>query len=308
MVWAGDGPEGSGKIMRKRSFLAGTFALLAVLMFSMATVFAAGADFGTGVITAEGYGVAPANARTQGQARALARRAAMVDAYRNLAEQIKGVNLDADTTIENMVTTSDVIHTRTSALIKGARPISEKYNSDGSYQVTVEVSIYGVTDSLASAVLPKNETQEAFPSVSSGAMISSLPFVSDNPTYASSAAPVPYDAQNVKAAGNFTGLIVDCRGLGLVPMMSPVIRNAESQPIYGYKNLNYKKVIAKGMAGYATNMSGASRAGSNPMVVKAVRLEGHNGYPVVATADANRILVENAASGFLDNCNVVFLR
>ena len=58
-------------------------------MFSMATVFAAGADFGTGVITAEGYGVAPANARTQGQARALARRAAMVDAYRNLAEQIR---------------------------------------------------------------------------------------------------------------------------------------------------------------------------------------------------------------------------
>ncbi|MBR1761154.1 MAG: hypothetical protein IJ741_08245, partial [Schwartzia sp.] len=124
----------------------------------------------------------------------------------------------------------------------------------------------------------------------------------------SSAAPVPASAAGMSAQGGYTGLIVDCSGLGLRPVMSPVIKNADGTPIYGYKNLDSAKVIAKGMAGYTQNATSAPRAGSRPLVVKAVALENHNGNPIVSVADANRILVENKASGFLDNCAVVFVR
>ena len=47
---------------------------------------------------------------------------------------------------------------------------------------------------------------------------------------------------------------------------------------------------------------------SNPLVVKAVSLDNHNGNPVLSLADANRVLIENGATGFLDNASVVFLR
>ena len=113
----------------------------------------------------------------------------------------------------------------------------------------------------------------------------------------------------VKVNGGYTGLIVDCSGLGLNPVMSPVIFNAEQKPIYGYKNLDYDKVIANGMASYSNSMNGNTlRAGSNPLVVKATSVINHNGNPVISTADANLILVENQSSHFLDNCAVVFIR
>ncbi len=111
-----------------------------------------------------------------------------------------------------------------------------------------------------------------------------------------------------RAAGNFTGLIVDCRGLGLKPVMSPVIKNANGTPIYGYKNLDYDKVISSGMAGYTEDITNSPRAGSNPLVVRAVSLENHNGNPVISVADANRVLMENDATKFLDKTNVVFVR
>ena len=110
------------------------------------------------------------------------------------------------------------------------------------------------------------------------------------------------------AIGGFTGLVVDCRGLGLKPVMSPVIKNAEGTPIYGHKNLDYDKVVAQGMAAYTTDPEKLPRAGSNPLVVKAVSLDNHNGNPVISVADANRVLLENGKSAFLDNLQVVFLR
>ena len=112
-----------------------------------------------------------------------------------------------------------------------------------------------------------------------------------------------------RAIGGFTGLIVDCRGLGLKPVMSPVVKNENGDPIYGYKNLDYDKIIEIGMAGYTTDPTNVSRAGSNPLVVRAVKIEGATkGNPVISVADANRILIENNSSGFLDKMNVVFLR
>lgn len=90
--------------------------------------------------------------------------------------------------------------------------------------------------------------------------------------------------------------------------MSPVIENDSGSPIYGYKNLDIDKVISNGMASYSRDINNCQRAGSNPLIVRAVRLGRNNVNPILTTADANRVLIENGASGFLDNTNVVFLR
>ena len=109
------------------------------------------------------------------------------------------------------------------------------------------------------------------------------------------------------AKGDYTGLIVDCRGLELQPVMSPVIRNSNGTKIYGHKNLDIDKVISMGMADYADNSINASRAGDKPLVVRAVALENFNSNPVVAISDSNKILIENYASKFLKDLKVVFL-
>lgn len=302
--------------MKKMRFLVMAIVAVSVLAASTLSAMAmAVTDWDGGSIQAEGYGTLPETARNPGQAKILARRAAIVDAYRNLAEQVQGVNVNAETTVKDMAVQSDVIMTKVSALVKGARVISEEMSNDGSYKVVMQIPMYGVSGSLASAVMPVSEQKVAFPApavnvsvaVNAPAVPGALP-ATQIPTTGSSAAAVPASAMNLKAAGGYTGLVVDCSGLALNPVMSPVIKNAGGEAIYGYKNLDYQKVTAYGMAAYTRNTSTISRAGSNPLIVKAMSLENHNSYPVLAVADANRVLVENQASHFLDNCSVVFVR
>ena len=62
------------------------------------------------------------------------------------------------------------------------------------------------------------------------------------------------------------------------------------------------------MAGYASSIDQAKgRAGSNPLIIVAIRMEGGSN-PVISSADANRMLIENGATNFLTEAKVVFLR
>lgn len=303
---------------------------MTLMVVSAASAFAAGTGMdwsGDSKITVQGTGVAPTYAVNAVQARMLARRAAVVDAYRQLAEMVKGVNVDSETTVENMMVTSDVTKTKVTALIQGARVVSEQAIDGGGYAVTMEMSVFGASNSLATAVLPTNTVPTSFPAPDASVPASTpssvqvnvqvtpgtttqqtpattLPSVMVPSHQGSSAAAAPAG----QAIGGYTGLIVDCRGLGLKPVMSPVIKNANGEPIYGYKNLDSATVIANGMASYTTDLSKATRAGSNPLVVKAIGLDTHNGNPILSVADANRVLIENGATGFLDRTNVVFVR
>ena len=282
--------------------------LLAACLFLMCNVaMAAGADFELNRVEADGFGLPPAYAVSEAQAHLMARRAAIADAQRNLAEQIAGVQVDSETTVQNLQIASDVVKTRVSALLKGAKIISESAE-DGAYHVVMALPLYGVNNSLASAVLPQISRRESFP-----AAIAPEP---DEPLYT----PTQPETTTVtttttrtttitnRQSGTYTGVIIDCTGLGLRSAMSPVIKTTAGEPIYGYKNLDSKKVIKNGMAGYSNGFGGnVSRAGSNPLVVKAVGVD-HYFNPVVNVADAKIILEENGYTHFLDNCAVVFIK
>lgn len=281
--------------------------LTACLLLMCSVAMAAGADFELNRVEADGFGLPPAYAVSEAQARLMARRAAIADAQRNLAEQIAGVQVDSETTVQNLQVASDVIKTRVSALLKGAKIISESAE-DGAYHVVMALPLYGVNNSLASAVLPQISRRESFPTT-----IAPEP---DEPLYT----PTQPETTTVtttttrtttitnRQSGTYTGIIVDCTGLGLRSAMSPVIKTTAGEPIYGYKNLDSKKVIKNGMAGYANGFGGnVSRAGSNPLVVKAVGVD-HYFNPVVNVADAKIILEENGYTHFLDNCAVVFIK
>ena len=371
---------------------------LAVLMLALTigtqNVSAGPAQWDGGKIRVEGLGIAPADARGS-QAEALARRAALSDAYRQLAEQINGVNVDAVNTVENMMLMNTTVRTHVTALIQGAQIIDESARRDGSYVVTMEIPVYG-TGSLASTVFTRIETrapwaapesvyapytpipydttgygtyertqnqtssspilQAAMAAGSTAAVTvpstQTAPATTTTPTRpthpaavvttptapttppavvtptapttppaavaVTPAAPLTPAAPTAttppaeivpkgQAVGGYTGVIIDCTGLGLRPAMSPVIKAENGQPIYGYKNLDVDKVVANGMASYAHSEAEATRAGANPLRLRAVSVD-HNANPVLSASDANRLLLENSASGFLDATNVVFIR
>ena len=227
------------------------------------------------------------------------------------------MDVDATTTVENMMVANDTVRTHVSALVRGARIVSEKALKDGAYTVTLEVPVFGV-GSLASSVFTRNETRAQWVSPDSvyepydgGRGYDTTGYG----TYTTPAAPArrtpstssAASAPSGRAVGSYTGLIVDCRGLGLRPVMSPVIKADNGRPIYGYKNLDSDKVVQNGMAGYVRSESDATRAGRNPLIVRAVAVDA-GANPVLSADDARRVLIENGASGFLDATNVVFIR
>lgn len=96
-----------------------------------------------GEVYATGIGAPPAQAVNAAQARAMAERAAVVVAYRNLLEIVKGVRVDSETMVENFMTKSDIIRTRVDGIVKGARIVKTQYMSDGSVEVSVAMPLKG---------------------------------------------------------------------------------------------------------------------------------------------------------------------
>lgn len=93
-----------------------------------------------GMIRSKGNGVEPNDPSMRGAERSLmAKRAAKLDALRNLTEQIYGLRISSNSYVRNFVTESDDMRARVSAFIQGARVVSEKQLPDGSYEVEVEI-------------------------------------------------------------------------------------------------------------------------------------------------------------------------
>ncbi len=113
--------------MKRKFSLIGIMLAAIILLTSMKAD--AATDWNNGVIQATGTGV-PTTGAIGAQARILARRAAIADAQRNLLELTEGVQVDAETTVEMMMVTSDIIRTKVSGVLKGARIVSESHHAN----------------------------------------------------------------------------------------------------------------------------------------------------------------------------------
>lgn len=247
-------------------------------------------------IEAIGIGMPPVNMPSI-RANALARRAAIVDAYRQLAETVQGVQVDAETTMKDLSIESDIVRTKTQALINGARIVEEKANLDGSYTVKLSIPLYGVK-SVASIVIPEaNKTL----------LPDELPKITDD--YVASVGLKDYKSI-------YTGVIIDASGLGLEGTFSPIIFDTNGRAIYGMRSIDKDFAISHGMVEYYNDLHKASvnsRAGVNPLMVKAVSVRGggnsiNNVNVVISIEDGDKILYANESSNMLEEKAVVFVK
>ena len=226
-------------------------------------------------ITATGRGFPKAGLTNFGQAKALAKQAAMADACRNLAQVAAGVRITAK---------ENITDSKVNALVKGAVVVSERYDADGSCTVEMIVPLYGVQNSVAQTVLEPTTTE-----------------------------PFPPPGGSGVTKGDYTGLVIDCsdatrgRDAKLTPVLTPKILGADKKPIYGVQNLSHATVVEKGMIGYTdAELVSMVRTGDNPLVVKAVGMQDDNSTPILSAEDTEKVLRENAVSHFLDEGAVVF--
>jgi hypothetical protein len=93
-------------------------------------------------LVVKGQGVAPSFTQSPAQAFALAKRAAMVDAYRLLGEKIQGVKVEGQDLIKNMMVKRSQVRTEVNAMIREATVIETEFK-DGLCEVEVELIVSG---------------------------------------------------------------------------------------------------------------------------------------------------------------------
>jgi hypothetical protein len=98
-------------------------------------------------IRATGYAViSTQNHKNPAQQRLMAIRASKLDAYRALTEQVYGQQLDATTTVAEMMITSDTFRTRVQGIIYGAVLESITPIGDDTYETTLSLDGRVVND------------------------------------------------------------------------------------------------------------------------------------------------------------------
>ena len=92
------------------------------------------------LINVIGQGVAPINTTSPAQAYALAKRAAVADAYRMIAERVKGVRIDGQDLIKNMMVKRSTVRTSVQAMVRNANVVETTFK-EGLCEVEMEITL-----------------------------------------------------------------------------------------------------------------------------------------------------------------------
>lgn len=206
------------------------------------------------VLRATGSGAPDLKAANPAQARLGAERAAKLDAFRNLLEQARGIQVSAGRTVGDEWA-RDEVKGRVEGALRGYKVVARRYFSDSGVELDVEVPLAAIS----AALIPAQDAAIVL---------------------------------NAEGAKKYTGLVVDARGLGLKPVLSPRLVDAAGKALYGAAVLTDEARGATGVAAWFESLEAARKAalvGDKPLVVKASQLQGSD---LVLNAEGARALTE----------------
>lgn len=236
----------------------------------------------------------------EAHARSVAIKTARHLAYEKLAETVKGIRIDSDSTYDRELMLDSNLRTHVAALVQGARVIEERVTKaeDGAIwaEVSLELSLYGTGPTLAGPTshwVLENEKihRRSF----------------DTPqTVGKPPAPGDFGAGALGLDGTPSGIVIDATGLGGAPAMLPRIVTDDGRVVYSAGDVPSEYLVQHGLAGYAATVAEArasERAGSSPLVIRALRMQGADA--VVSAQDAATLIAANNQAKLLDKCRVV---
>ena len=238
-------------------------------------------NWSRGVIQAKGSGVLPNKLPNNVNARSTALKDAMLDACRKILEVTKEIRIDGTTVVGDYAGKDDVIMSRIASMVKNAEVVKKEYFSDGTVRVTMEMNL---RDGFAQLVLPEE--------ISPLESIKTMTPVKNLPSF-------------------FTGLVVDTRGLGAKPVMSPKILDENAREVYGPAFVSREYAVQQGMSRYSKDLAAAQsnqRVADNPLTVKGLRTKGvEHSDIVISNADASRLRSASENLSFMKKCRVIIV-
>ena len=247
-------------------------------------------DWESGIIRVSARGtVDPNKVVSEADFRILAAETAKLRALKNLGMIVDSIQITSGTYLKDEKFHNSKLGARLSSTINGAHIVSTKYTKfdDGSIQATVTLEMQ--MKELAGIVI--DEIPPDIVTVYIDTTKSKTEVDKPEPEY--------------------TGLIIDARGMNLKTLMFPQIYTSDNKLVYGFKDINQEFIIKYGTVGYHQDLEKAkrdTRVGKVPLIIEAINTLNKNGVdPVVSREDARRIYIADSISGFLKNLSVIIL-
>lgn len=243
-------------------------------------------DWSEGVIRVTGRGT-PMDQGSSVQSRLMAERKATASAYQQLASAINGIYVTSEARIKDFTDDDVTLASYVNSLIKGAQKVDQRYLDNGTIEVDLLVKLFS-NNGLSGVIQPQKHV---------------VP-------------PPPVSVEADPKPGDFSGVIVDCRGLGLAPAMSPAIINQSGGEVYlGALSANAKYdpsyVINDGIVGYARTLEQArqlKRIGDKPLIIKGTSSTGYfHTDVIISEEDTKQLLGLEKANQLLSSGKVIFV-
>ncbi|MDH3382009.1 MAG: hypothetical protein OEL54_04850 [Flavobacteriaceae bacterium] len=266
-------------------------------------------DWTNGIIYATGEGAPSDKAKNSSQKRLSARRAAEVIAQRNLLTMIEETNISSSTTVKMGMVENDEIKSSISGKLKQFEKIDEKVKSDGSVVVTLKMYLKDIMSVFYNNEQFKEKSSQT--SQKQVAVVAQPVPIEKKEVVASK----PVDPNAVVYGGNsgtiYTGLIIDARGSGVKPAMSPKVYDTDGKEVYGSAAVERSFALKLGIVGYAKDVNKAKsndRVKGNPLILKANLKQGAKSSDLTITkTDADLLRQVEQSQTFLREARVLIL-
>jgi len=244
-------------------------------------------------IIMEGEGLPSENAKTPGQKRLTAIRAAEIVAYRNLAQFLDGVAIAGDASIKAMALNYAVVRVAVTGFVKGAQVVYKEYNEkDEVALVLIKVGMTG----------PGSFGEMIYKKVIGDPNIGNKIVTPVKPVEI---------ARTVTVDTKFDGIVIDATGLNFRPALINRILTLKGEMLYDPSKVSQKILIEKGCGEYTNSVTKAkialeSRGVKNPLIVKAAGTSNPTDLQVTDD-DAVKIFSADQKAGFLADAKVAFV-
>ena len=248
------------------------------------TKFEAGTvNWTTGMITASGK-ASPADQSPE--SKEWVTLSAKAEAVKNILATLKQIKINNELTVNDYASQSTVILAGLEKTARDAGVSKQVYTSALAAEITLETSMFG---GFLQLVLPEEIRQ--------------IPKINPeiNPKI------VPGIGKSL-----YSGLVIDARGLGIEPVLDPVIVSEQGHEIYSSVFISREFAVQSGICKYVCNLDQAlqdKRIGDNPMVLKGLRKEGSkNATLVISMSDYLVLEKTTERHTFLNECRVIIVR
>ncbi len=265
--------------------------LIPLLILTLSNGIQADQSLVEGLVQAEGFGtVDTSKTKNRVQAKLMAKRAAVVDAQRNLLEMIEGVRITSGTTVKDAQLESDIVANRIKGFLKGAFILKQNLSE--------EDDVYLAEVTLAVCLNTAIQDCEARPTLAQ-IVYDSIP---ETP------AENRYEAQADASVPTATSLIVNLADFDIETQFDTRLISNDGKEVYGPGH--FKPATGRDWLHWATSMEEARRlsiSGTSPLVLPASRVEPDSKI-VLSDQDAQRLYAANLNSGnFLEQGKVIFV-